>query len=348
MTLRIAPLGRRAHGSWMALVVVASWFNASAAGGWEAEPSSRERREVARLVAAYRKAAKTPKEQDELAKSLVARGAYAAAELGRAVRSALEKDLQRYERSVLAAASKVAARRRRGQDSALRELRATIFATANGRGLDKKTIRDNADPALAKIVELLVPKTEEIRAIDPSLGERREELARAGRHLAATGGPAIERFLQSVESAQLAVALAPSRTEVKAMRAVVATARELDPGEFDGIVAFERLRLLLGLQPMRVDRKLVDCARDHSEDMHVLEFFSHESPVKGKKTFAQRARRFGTRASAENLSRGPWGGAQVIDRWWHSPGHFKNLLRKSDRRVGLGRHEEYWTLLVGP
>ena len=38
--------------------------------------------------------------------------------------------------------------------------------------------------------------------------------------------------------------------------------------------------------------------------MEKLKFFAHESPVEGKKTMVDRAKRMGTTASAENIAMG--------------------------------------------
>jgi uncharacterized protein YkwD len=80
--------------------------------------------------------------------------------------------------------------------------------------------------------------------------------------------------------------------------------------------------------------------------MQKLGFFSHESPVPGKKTPWDRAKRFGTTASAENIAAGYQDGRAVNLGWFHSPGHHRNMLG-NHRRVGVGRAGGYFTEMFG-
>ena len=77
-----------------------------------------------------------------------------------------------------------------------------------------------------------------------------------------------------------------------------------------------------------------------------LGFFSHTSPVEGKRTPSDRAARFGTSASAENIAQGQPTGPAAIRSWWYSPGHHRNMMG-AFARVGLGRSEAYWTQMFG-
>jgi len=120
----------------------------------------------------------------------------------------------------------------------------------------------------------------------------------------------------------------------------------MDPEELAGVAALNRLRYALGLPLLVIDEKLADAARDHSHDMHELGFFSHTSPVDGKRTFGARAGRFGTSASAENIAAGATSGEAAIRQWYYSPGHHRNMLG-GHRRVGLGRCAELWTQMFG-
>ena len=74
--------------------------------------------------------------------------------------------------------------------------------------------------------------------------------------------------------------------------------------------------------------------------------FAHESPVEGKRTPWDRAARFGTSASGENIAGGQTTGAGANLGWWYSPGHHKNMLGGFGR-VGLGRSGELWTQMFG-
>lgn len=119
-----------------------------------------------------------------------------------------------------------------------------------------------------------------------------------------------------------------------------------EPEEAAGILDLNVLRIHLGLNALSLDLKLCDAARDHSSDMRTLGFFAHESPVEGKRTPWDRAARFGTSASAENIAGGQVTGAGANRGWWYSPGHHKNMLG-GHARVGLGRSETLWTQMFG-
>jgi uncharacterized protein YkwD len=105
-------------------------------------------------------------------------------------------------------------------------------------------------------------------------------------------------------------------------------------------------RNLLGLQPLAIDLKLCEAARDHSKDMERLKFFSHESPVPGKMSFTDRAKLFGATASGENIFAGITNGKSAHEGWFHSPGHHRNQMGHSTR-VGIGRSGTYFTQMFG-
>lgn len=120
----------------------------------------------------------------------------------------------------------------------------------------------------------------------------------------------------------------------------------LVPGELEGVIELNRIRVRLGLRALRMDVKLNEASRGHSRDMRVHDFFSHTSPLPGKSSFGDRARAAGTGASGENIAVGQQTGKGVIGSWWHSPGHHRNMLG-NHARIGLGRSGHYWTQLFG-
>jgi len=107
------------------------------------------------------------------------------------------------------------------------------------------------------------------------------------------------------------------------------------------------VRVLLGLNPLKIDPGLCSAARDHSTDMVKQKFFSHESPVAGKRTFQDRARKFGSAANGENIAEGQPTGAAVNQDWFHSPAHHLNMMNRHWSRVGVGRFEKTWTEMFG-
>jgi len=113
-----------------------------------------------------------------------------------------------------------------------------------------------------------------------------------------------------------------------------------------GIRDLNRMRAMLGIGVLATDVKLCEAARDHSHDMNEKKFFSHTSPVAGKASSWDRARRAGTTASAENIAAGARSGAGANRQWFHSPGHMRNMLG-AHRRMGLGRDGSKWTQMFG-
>ena len=128
-----------------------------------------------------------------------------------------------------------------------------------------------------------------------------------------------------------------------------------------------------GFQPLRHHPLLEAAAQGHSEDMRDQGFFSHASPVDGKRTVADRYRVVGLprTATGENIAisfgiqyqagRGVFSPAQnggyfsyeyqgepipphtylsaaqaVVEQWMDSPGHRANILRSHFRSLGVG------------
>lgn len=158
--------------------------------------------------------------------------------------------------------------------------------------------------------------------------------------------PSFENYL--VKEEELAAALAmPMDDQTRQTLAVNAQlAGKLDPEESRCILDLNLTRSLLGLKALQIDPPLTAATRDHSSDMETLKFFAHESPVPGKKTPGDRAQRFGSTYSGENIAMGTLDGTAANKMWWHSPGHHKNMLG-SHSRVGVGRSGSYWTELFG-
>jgi uncharacterized protein YkwD len=158
--------------------------------------------------------------------------------------------------------------------------------------------------------------------------------------------PSFSAYLAKEEEigAALAMPMDPQTRAVLAHNSQFAG--KLDPEEARCVLDLNLTRNLLGLAALRVDLALTATARDHSSDMATHNFFAHESPVPGKKDPWERAKRFGTTASGENIAVGTLDGAVANEMWWHSPGHHKNMLGEHTR-VGLGKHGRHWTELFG-
>ncbi|MCX6876094.1 MAG: CAP domain-containing protein [Verrucomicrobia bacterium] len=138
-----------------------------------------------------------------------------------------------------------------------------------------------------------------------------------------------------------------SDLKILAQNRKVAKDREIPEAEARGIEECNELRMLVGLNALFLDPKLCEAARDHSKDMAEQGFFAHESPVPGKKLPWDRAKNFGTSASAENIFMGSGDPHAANLGWFYSPGHHKNMFSPGHLRMGLGCSGSHWTQMFG-
>lgn len=278
----------------------------------------------------------------------------------------LAKDVERASATVLKRVDKPAEVR-------VEELRTLQRAVTRRQDLSKEMIVRELDPALDELRNLLLPTTAQVLAADAqiatNLAERkqeRRELAEwfalyvamldgfdinpdAQKHLEKTpppDGPQAPEQLDAEFEEWLLLGLPLSARDRRTVQENALLRGKIDREEYAGTRALNVLRYLLGLPMVRIDLKLGDAARDHSRDMVKLGFFDHTSPVPGKRTFGERAGKFGTSASAENIAAGQETGPGAITAWWHSPGHHRNMLGNHGR-TGLGRDAATWTQLFG-
>lgn len=122
--------------------------------------------------------------------------------------------------------------------------------------------------------------------------------------------------------------------------------RRLTSDESSVISAINRLRQEAGLETLEIDYKLCFAARDHSYDMVRKNFFSHKSPVHGKKTFSDRAQRIGTVAYAENIAKCNTA-VSPITLWLNSKPHKKIMFGKWFNTIGVGRAGNNYTAMFG-
>ena len=80
--------------------------------------------------------------------------------------------------------------------------------------------------------------------------------------------------------------------------------------------------------------------------MERLKFFSHESPVPGKKTTGSGHARRHDGQRARISSCGVSSGKSADEGWFHSPGHHQNQMGNFSR-IGVGRSGTYFTQMFG-
>jgi uncharacterized protein YkwD len=332
----------------------------------QAEPTAatpEQRKQVQALAAEFRKAGDATtrmtliRQADEIHPSGVEA-------LRAIVIKELRPKLDKYRQQFLRAAAGLVGEKL--QPQAVQEilmLRAKVNELRHLEGLTNEQIVAIGDPALARLKELILVDRAQVLERVPELHQQRDALNELGaqweeceRLLAAHEPPAeaetvaeplsFADYLAKEEefAAALAVPMDAGTRQVLAANSQLAT--RIDPEEARCILDLNLMRYMFGQPPLAIDLALVAAARDHSTDMQKLNFFSHTSPVPGKESFVDRAKRFNASASAENIAAGTSDGAGANRMWWHSPGHMKNMLG-DHRRIGVGRADKHWTEILG-
>jgi uncharacterized protein YkwD len=110
-----------------------------------------------------------------------------------------------------------------------------------------------------------------------------------------------------------------------------------------------RQRAIMGLGPFRLDEKLSDAATGHSKDMKSAGFFSHTSPIDGKHSPNDRARKAGFqgRWTGENIFMGSSSHLSAYKGWFASDGHRFIMFARGPNVLGIGPVGAHWTLMTG-
>jgi hypothetical protein len=126
-----------------------------------------------------------------------------------------------------------------------------------------------------------------------------------------------------------------------------AALRDTTPaGEYQQAWMTNLYRMLLGKAPLKLNPKLCDAAREHSQDMVEKDFFDHVSPVPGKRTVGDRARLHGASAGGENIHMGSDSAEGAFWSWFGSLGHHRNMLNDY-AEIGVGNYVKHWTQMFG-
>lgn len=125
------------------------------------------------------------------------------------------------------------------------------------------------------------------------------------------------------------------------------------PVQNDNISAIEKAVLDLtnverqkaGLQPLQIDKNLMNSARQKSTDMARNNYFSHTSPTYGSPFDQMKANGISYRSAAENIAMGQRSAEEVVKAWMESPGHRQNILTPNFTHIGIGydANGQYWT-----
>lgn len=348
------------------LLAAGQRFSAPAWGAEAGSPprgSLEERRAVGKLLSEFSGAGRDLKRRAELVAEAQRQGEAFVEGLYNAIGRELYPQLERYRQTFYAQASALAGKRVGQMDlEEVARLRQTVLGLQARPDFAKELIVRHADPALKRLSEIFVIDRDEVLAASENLQADRQRLAELGGlweqcaiylyqqlpddENKPAEAPSFEQYLQGEEAlaAGLAAPMSPQTRQVLAANAALAA--RLDAEEARAILATNLIRNLLGLPALMIDLRLCAAARDHSQDMERLKFFSHDSPVPGKATPWDRAKLFGTSASGENIAAGYRDGAAATTGWFHSPGHHKNMLGEH-ARIGVGRAGRYFTQMFG-
>jgi uncharacterized protein YkwD len=317
-------------------------------------------------IAEFRNPKTEPARRKQVARDLVNLGPDGA----RAVVPELAKEVAARRKDYFArfdkAAADVMAKRLNKPDAKkeVQALRNKILGVSRDRNLTPDKITDFADPARRRLEELMSLTRDEVLKSDKALETARAGLiatvkpwregadklpadARKGDAMTPPTPEAFDAALQEAEVLAATLAALPDRKDRAIITANLEPAKQVDPAEARGVYVLNLLRARVGIGALALDVKLCAASRDHSKDMQEFNFFDHVSPVPGKEEPWDRAKLHGTTASSENIYQGGERGEDAIEGWWHSPGHHANMMAAGPRRVGMGKHEGFWTQLFG-
>ena len=102
-----------------------------------------------------------------------------------------------------------------------------------------------------------------------------------------------------------------------------------------GMEAINRYRHALGISPIVHNAKLVRAAFKHSEEMTKLGYFSHRSPVEGRRTKEERAALEGYTEQLVECITGAGGGRRAVDFWKYDGGHHRDMIHPKYKEGGF-------------
>ena len=351
--------------------------------GLEGEQERRNATKVALDKLRRLRSAKTPRiDRDRIVDEILASGSYPSVLLFNQLRNdfvRLESAWRRSRAAHLKQLARVAPKilrqvQGKGAAKEIETLRTKQLRLSRTRGLTKAQVRKLADGYQNRLIDLCEitfatarKHSKELRQSDERLGQQldrlfelEQQLARARRaltrdergrkHLAKQKPLAkLDRVVLELERDRdwiCTLATPMSKRDRKVLEQNHALAAQIPADEYEGVLQHNRLRIRSGLNALRLDVKLCKAARDHSKDMVEHRFFSHSSPLPGKRTVGDRARLAGTSGGGENIAAGQRTPRGALRAWWYSPGHHRNMMGRYGR-VGLGRHGSHWTQMFG-
>jgi len=205
----------------------------------------------------------------------------------------------------------------------------------------------NLDKQIKDVIDALVEIHDQLARFEGQTKEEAEELSAEERKQAA-----LKESFDGDSYMKAAKVLGQVRSEVASLASADQHNEESSwasgpQKNFAQIISYERV--VMGLSPLRLESKLSEAATGHSQDMKTLSFFSHTSPVPGKKSFTDRARRASYRGAAvgECIAAGYGNAAAAYRGWFYSDGHRHIMLSRRANVLGIGLAGSHWTFMPG-
>jgi len=329
-----------------------------------AKTSAESQKQAARLVAQFRAAKRDTAKREKIIEEAVAGGVQCVAALQEAIEKELEPSLSRYASRFLQQAQALAKKKLSNVDlQEVAKLRQAVLSIQTRIDFTSEALKKDGEPAMRRLEEIFLVDPDQVLQESEALQAERKQLEELGKlwercavylyeqqpadETKPKDPPTFDKYVRGEELLQcgMAVPMDPQTRQVMLNNAKLAA--KLDPEEARAILATNIKRNLLGLPPLVVDLALCAAARDHSADMERLNFFGHESKVPGKRTWMERAMRFGTTCVNENLCKGSRDGKAVIDALFYHPGSHANIVSAVYKRMGVGISGVYFTQKFG-
>ncbi|MFB7302257.1 MULTISPECIES: CAP domain-containing protein [Heyndrickxia] len=103
------------------------------------------------------------------------------------------------------------------------------------------------------------------------------------------------------------------------------------------------LRSRFELNKLLWDQKTAEVAYNHSKDMAVEKYFSHESPKFGNLEKRLQAAHVFYQLAGENIAAQYMDAPSAVEGWLNSEGHRKALLEPKFTHLGVGVYQKYYT-----
>ena len=102
-------------------------------------------------------------------------------------------------------------------------------------------------------------------------------------------------------------------------------------------ISINKERIFANLPPLKLNTKLNIAAKNKAIDMSNKGYFSHISPINGKKwsDFIKESK-YDYDEAGENLANGFDNPVEMVSAWMKSPSHKENILNKDVDETGIG------------